>query len=98
MDRLESICVDEQGHDYELIGYLVCADQKSAKKRPVNPNAPGLNTAPLVWGGTMGGVGHYWDMPVYLTADIEVHQCKKCGEVKFMGAVFSKLMGGDQSA
>lgn len=90
-------CVDKNGHDYELIGYLVCADQKSARKKPINPHLPGPSTFPIVW-GTASSVGHFWNVPVYLTADIEVYLCKRCGEVKLTGAVFSKILGGDQDA
>jgi len=81
-------CLDEQGHDYSLIGYLVCADRKS-EERPVSSAGWPMGVAT-----TSITIGHFWTGPTYLTADIEVYLCKKCGDVKFLASALTKIFGG----
>lgn len=80
-------CVDAEGHDYEFIGYMVVSD-----KLPENPpTTQAVTTTP----GTLAG----WpliEVPSMVPAKIEVHQCKKCGEIKLQPAVFTRIMQGDK--
>jgi len=76
-------CIDKEGHDYELVGYMVVAE-----KLPEKPDK--VIQCPPISGTTMGPYPLF-QVPTYFPAKIEVHICKKCGEVKICSAVFSRI-------
>lgn len=81
-------CIDKEGHDYDLLGYMVVAEKLPEKPDKVIPCPPIT--------GTTVGLYPLFQVPLYFAAKIEVHQCKKCGEIKLQQAVFSRILEGDK--
>lgn len=96
-----SKCIDEKGHKYIFIGYMVVAERlqeeekaKTTTKTYTTQYQTG-SYSPSTWYTSSGGSTiPYWpvlEVPSYFTAKIEVYQCSKCGNVKLAPAVFSRL-------
>jgi len=70
-------CVDEEGHEYGFVGYMVVCEEIEEKE--------GRKPS----GGTGPPVILKW--PEHFSAKIEVWQCLKCGHIKLSPAVFTRL-------
>lgn len=83
-------CVDKAGHDYDFIGFMVVSDKipKPGKTTPPVPIQPVA--------GTVATVFPIMDVPKHFPAKIEVHQCKKCGDIKLQPAVYTQILQGDK--
>ena len=87
-------CVDEEGHEYDFIGYMVVAEKllEPEKTTPVFPPlAPGVTSSTIRF-----GPGALMEVPSHFAAKIEVHQCKKCGNIKLAPAVYTRILAGDK--
>jgi len=74
-------CIEDE-HDYDFIGFMVVAEGLERNKS----NLPLLSSKNQP--GTMSRV---YEVPKHFAAKIEVHQCKKCGDITLKPAVFTRL-------
>lgn len=84
-------CIDKKGHDYAFVGFMVVAEKLEEEKQTaqVSGGTPPQG-AQISW-FPAGTSVPYYVMPKQFPAKIEVHQCRKCGDVCLKPAVFSRL-------
>jgi len=78
----EMSCIDEEGHDFEFVGYMVVTDNLPTPETKPRAPKPGKGT---IW------IGPMLEVPHQFPAKIEVWQCRKCGWISLKPAVFSRI-------